>query len=98
MSVHVIICYDVKTSEPKGARRLRRIAEACGDFGVRVQYSVFECSIEQRDWVVLRARLLTEMNSEFDSLRFYFLDEESFGKREHHGVREPIDPQSILIV
>ena len=31
----VVVCYDVAT-DATGARRLRRIAEACKDFGVRV--------------------------------------------------------------
>ena len=69
----VLICYDVATTERGGPRRLRRIADACKNLGVRVQYSVFECKIEERDWVVLRSRLLDEFDATHDSLRFYFL-------------------------
>jgi CRISPR-associated protein Cas2 len=95
--MHIIICYDVKTSEDGGAKRLRRIAEACGDYGVRVQYSVFECSIAHAEWVALRSRLLSEFEPGRDSLRFYFIDAGDFGRREHHGVRIPLDPNGLLL-
>jgi CRISPR-associated protein Cas2 len=75
----VLISYDVKTSSPRGARRLRRVARACQDFGQRVQYSVFECDVDPAQWTALRARLLKEIDAERDSLRFYFLGERSGG-------------------
>jgi CRISPR-associated protein Cas2 len=40
----VLVTYDVRTAEPGGAKRLRRVAKACRDYGQRVQYSVFEIS------------------------------------------------------
>lgn len=94
----VLVCYDVDTREAKGARRLRRIAEACKNYGVRVQYSLFECRIEAKDWVVLRERLLSTFEAAEDSLRFYFLDEGSAGRTEHHGVRKPLDVTGPLVV
>jgi CRISPR-associated protein Cas2 len=94
----VLVCYDVATSSTGGAKRLRRVASACKGFGVRVQYSVFECRIEPKDWVVLRARLLSEYDAAQDSLRFYFLDETDAEKTEHHGVREPVDVLGGLVV
>ena len=93
----VVVCYDVAT-DATGARRLRRIAEACKDFGVRVQYSVFECKIDDRSWVVLRNRLLGELEASTDSLRFYFIRENDAARTEHHGVRQPLDPTGALIL
>ena len=51
----VLVCYDVRTEEKAGRNRLRRIATACKDRGVRVQYSVFECVIDDAEWLRLRA-------------------------------------------
>ncbi|MCP3105462.1 CRISPR-associated endonuclease Cas2 [Myxococcus sp. K15C18031901] len=96
--VNVLVCYDVKVSDPEGPRRLRRIARACRNHGVRVQYSVFECVLEPKDWVVLRARLLDEMDAVSDSLRFYFLSEDVTRKTEHHGARVPLDVEGPLIL
>ena len=84
-------------ADSAGAKRLRRISEACKDYGVRVQYSVFECRIADREWVALRGRLLKEYDATQDSLRFYFLREDAGAKTEHHGVRVPMDPAGPLV-
>lgn len=94
----VLVCYDVATSSDGGARRLRRVARACKSYGVRVQYSVFECKLEAKDWISLRTRLLSEYDAKQDSLRFYFLSEDDAEKTEHHGMREPLDVTGGLVV
>ena len=53
----VLVTYDVRTSEPGGAARLRRVAKACRDFGQRVQYSVFEIEVDPAQWAALKAKL-----------------------------------------
>jgi CRISPR-associated protein Cas2 len=95
--VLILVCYDV-SHEEAGARRLRRIAALCKDYGVRVQYSVFECRIEPRDWVVLKARLLAEYEPALDSLRFYRISSDDAQRTEHYGVRPPLDPSGPLVV
>jgi CRISPR-associated protein Cas2 len=42
----VLVSYDVSTREEGGARRLRRVARACQDYGQRVQYSIFEIEVD----------------------------------------------------
>jgi CRISPR-associated protein Cas2 len=98
MSIYVVVCYDVKTSDDGGPKRLRRVADVCESFGVRVQYSVFECKLTDAQWVEFRERLVREVEEESDSLRFYFLDKASFDKREHYGAGVPVDPSGVLIV
>lgn len=92
----VLVIYDVSTADPKGPRRLRRVARACQDFGQRVQKSVFECSVGETEWVRLRTRLIAEMDPDRDSVRFYFL--ESDVRVEHHGAGEPWDMDGPLVV
>lgn len=94
----VLIAYDVATAEAAGRRRLRRVARACADYGTRVQKSVFECQLGQKEWAQLRARLLGEMDAAHDSLRFYFLDDDTAARTEHHGVREPVDLSEPLLL
>jgi CRISPR-associated protein Cas2 len=94
----ILVTYDVTTVERAGQRRLRRVAQACQDYGVRVQKSVFECQVGQTEWVRLRDRLLREINANEDSLRFYFLDETARKKVEHHGVDKPLDLNEPLIL
>ena len=92
----VLITYDVSTLTREGRRRLRRVARACQDYGVRVQLSVFECEVDPTQWTVLRARLLDLIEPASDSLRFYHLGS---GVRhiEHHGTGVPIELDSPLI-
>jgi CRISPR-associated protein Cas2 len=88
----LLITYDVSTVEEKaGARRLRRVAKACTSYGVRVQKSVFEMQLGQKDWVELRARLLKEIDLGLDSLRIYFIDQTSKDRIEHHGITRPVN-------
>ncbi|MEW6160431.1 MAG: CRISPR-associated endonuclease Cas2 [Verrucomicrobiota bacterium] len=94
----ILITYDVSTVLKQGQRRLRRVAQACEDYGVRVQKSVFECQVGEKEWVLLRDRLLREIKADEDSLRFYFLDEKAVQKIEHHGIDEPLDLSEPLIL
>ncbi len=94
----ILVTYDVSTIDKAGQRRLRRTAQACEDYGTRVQKSVFECQVGQNEWVILRNRLLTTMKVDEDSLRFYFLDEKACKRTEHHGADKPVDLTEPLIL
>jgi CRISPR-associated protein Cas2 len=93
----VVVAYDVSTETKEGRRRLRRVAQACEDYGQRVQKSLFECLLTPAAWIQLRHRLLSEFSVAHDSLRFYFLDQEARGRTEHHGIRPPVDLSGPLI-
>ena len=93
----VLIAYDVSTVDRAGQKRLRRVARACEDYGVRAQKSLFECQVRKVEWVVLRNRLLEEIDSKQDSLRIYHLDENAKNKTEHHGLKKPVDLTDPLI-
>lgn len=93
-----LVCYDVATESKAGRRRLRRVAQACKDYGVRVQKSVFECSLSDAEWVRLRSRLLKECDMDEDSLRIYPLDQGTAERVEHFGVAKPPDLDGALIV
>jgi len=96
--VLILVTYDVSTVAKAGQRRLRRVAQACEDYGVRVQKSVFECQVGQKEWARLRDRLLGEIKTDEDSLRFYFLDQAAKLKIEHHGADQPVDLTEPLIL
>lgn len=94
----VLVSYDVKTSTPDGAKRLRRVSKTCVDYGQRVQFSVFECLVEPAEWVDLRSKLIKEADLEVDSLRFYFLGKNWKKRVEHVGAKEGYDPQGPMII
>jgi CRISPR-associated protein Cas2 len=93
-----LIAYDVATTTPEGRRRLRRVAQACKNYGQRVQKSVFECLVEPHHWLLLRSSLLALIDPDEDSLRIYPLDENVRRRIEHIGKGESIDFEGPLIV
>jgi CRISPR-associated protein Cas2 len=93
----VLVSYDVATGDAAGARRLRRVARACQDFGQRVQYSVFEVEVDPAQWTQLKARLLNEIDPAHDSLRFYFLGSNWQRRVEHAGAKAALDMHGPLV-
>lgn len=62
----LIIAYDI--SNPK---RLKKVADCCMDFGMRVQYSVFECRLEADTFERFWKRLTLCIDPEEDRLVAY---------------------------
>ena len=93
----VLVSYDVSTQDAAGRKRLRRIALLCEDHGQRVQFSVFECLLDPAQWTRLRAALCAEMDTDRDSLRFYFLGSGWKRRVEHVGAKPALDPEGALI-
>ena len=60
-----LISYDVADD----ARR-HRVCEALKDFGRRVQYSVFECDLDEQGLAQLWERVEWEISGETDSCRW----------------------------
>ena len=94
----VLITYDVNTGDAAGRRRLRQIARQCVNCGQRVQNSVFECMLDATQCKVLQAKLLSIMDTERDSLRFYYLGKRYETKIEHFGAKQTYLPEEALIL
>lgn len=63
-----LVSYDI--CDPK---RLPKVAKLLEGYGVRVQYSVFECILTERQYQELQRRLKRLIRVETDSVRFYRL-------------------------
>ena len=94
----VLITYDVNTGDAAGRRRLRQIARQCVNCGQRVQNSVFECMLDSAQCKVLQSKLLSIMDAERDSLRFYYLGKRYETKIEHFGAKQTYLPEEALIL
>jgi CRISPR-associated protein Cas2 len=64
-----LVAYDI--SEPK---RLVKVARVCEDFGVRVQYSIFECRLDEAEFTEFWLQLLAQIDDEEDRLVAYKID------------------------
>jgi CRISPR-associated protein Cas2 len=96
--MHILVTYDIATADAAGAKRLRSIARTCLNYGQRVQYSVFECTVGDKELVQLRSALLEIINPEVDSLRIYRLHGGPQDAIESHGRDRRIDFEGPLIV
>lgn len=94
----VLVTYDVNTQDKAGRGRLSKVAKECTKYGQRVQDSVFECDIDSEQYVRLKAKLLSIMNKEVDSIRFYNLGNHFDHKVEHYGKQNAFDAESVLIL
>ena len=90
-AVWVLITYDVSTQTPSGRSRLRRVAKTCEDYGQRVQKSVFECTVNDVTFHVMKNRLLDIIDEEEDSIRFYKLPEGRDKRVEEYGQSNVVD-------
>ena len=94
----VLITYDVNTTTPQGRRRLAKVAKECENYGQRVQNSVFECDVDNAQYFVLKSRLISKIDSDKDSLRFYTLGDKYLSRIEQYGAKQSYDPEGTLIL
>ena len=94
----VVITYDVNTETAAGRKRLRQIAKQCVNYGQRVQSSVFECLLDAAQCRMLQAKLVSIMDEELDSLRFYYLGNKKKKKIQHFGRNAGYQPEGVLMV
>jgi CRISPR-associated protein Cas2 len=62
----VVVAYDITN-----AKRLKKIADICLGFGIRIQYSIFECRLNQEQFDLLWSRLCSVAKPEEDRLVAY---------------------------
>ncbi len=64
----VVVSYDI-TDNKKRTRTMK----ALKDYGVHVQKSVFECRIDEEQYLKLKERIAKLINPDTDSVRYYEL-------------------------
>ena len=78
--MHYIVAYDVCSD-----RRRQKVVNTLKDYGLRVQYSVFDCDLKRQDLAELRTRLRAAINQKTDRLHFYPLCENCYYQGERYG-------------
>jgi CRISPR-associated protein Cas2 len=89
-----LVCYDI--SDPK---RLRKVATACEDYGVRRQLSVFLVRVSPTEFVRLRTRLYELIHQKEDQVLFIPLCGSCVTKIEAMGrPTEAHDARDVVMV
>ena len=93
----IVVTYDVSTETAGGRTRLRKVAKQCQNYGLRVQNSVFECKMDEAQFVAFKSKLLKLINEDEDSLRFYRLGNAYQSRIEHYGSKKVQDIDAPII-
>jgi CRISPR-associated protein Cas2 len=89
----IVVSYDIPSD-----RRRTKLAHKLKDFGKRVQYSVFECHLDERALQTLRERIGRLLDLEEDSVRIYRLCKECDGLLEVLGTARRTDDPDIYVL
>lgn len=76
----VVVSYDIVSD-----RRRAKVCDKLKDYGRHVQYSVFECDLDERRLAELATELVTLICPQTDSIRFYRLCRSCAGRVEVRG-------------
>lgn len=87
-----VIAYDI----PNDKRRTKIHKMLCG-FGEWTQYSLFECFLDARDLVQLRARLQELIEPDEDSVRIYMMCSACKERVETIGSPPPVEKITYII-
>jgi CRISPR-associated protein Cas2 len=87
------ISYDI--ANPK---RLVKVAKTLENFGIRIQYSFFECEMEKNQLEELKRQLLELIDKKEDSLRIYPLCEDCLKRTSSIGEGNIFVPQTFQIL
>jgi CRISPR-associated protein Cas2 len=94
---NILITYDVNTETKEGKRRLRQVATVCKNYGQRVQFSVFECNVDDSQYESFRSKIIKIIDSKVDSIRFYKLSSSRESCIECYGVDKYVNFDEPLI-
>lgn len=89
-----LVCYDVADN-----KRRQKLVKLLEQRGQRVQYSVFECPLEEKELrQLLEKRWLKVLNLREDNLRIYPLDETAKKRTLVFGGPPPYEPPDYVIL
>jgi len=89
-----LVAYDICD-----AKRLRKVARCCEDYGERKQYSVFLCRISMTDYVKLRTRLYDLIDRQEDQVLFIPLCGKCVQEIDSIGLpTTAVDARDVVIV
>lgn len=87
------ISYDVSNQ-----KRRQKVAKVLKNFGIRIQYSFFECEFEKNELDDLRRKILEQINLDEDSLKIYPLCSDCLKKTYSIGNGDIYIPKTYEIL
>ncbi len=94
----ILVTYDVSTLTAAGEKRLRQVAKICAKYGKRVQNSVFECMVNNEEYILLKHCLEKIIDRKVDNIRFYNLGNKYQGHVEIMGIKRIFELDEPFII
>ncbi len=91
--MHIIVAYDIVDNKIRN-----KVAKILGNYGSRVQKSVFECRINDRQYLKMRAEIEIKIDFQADSVRYYPICARCAGNIEVAGWGSVMDDSDVIIV
>lgn len=91
--MYIVVTYDIVDDKIRN-----KVAKILGNYGCRVQKSVFECRIDDRKYLKMRSEIEKRIDYEADSVRYYTLCERCVRNIEIAGWGSVTDDIDIIIV
>jgi CRISPR-associated protein Cas2 len=89
----VVVAYDIPDD-----RRRERLHNLLLDYGTPVQYSVFECLVDEEEWERLKRRVERVTKKRLDHVRYYTLCGSCQKRIEVTGGQEVAHEPDVIIV
>jgi CRISPR-associated protein Cas2 len=89
----VVVAYDIPDD-----RRRERLHNVLLDYGTPVQYSVFECLLEEKDLARMKRAVARVIRPRLDHVRYYYLCAACQGRVETTAGREVVRKEDTWVV
>ncbi len=89
----VVVSYDIEDDKKRF-----KVAQIFENYGTRVQYSVFECIINEQQLKEIKEKTKNIIDKEKDSIRFYIICESCLKKIEIIGIGEVTKDLDFYII
>lgn len=96
--MELLLTYDVNTTTPEGRRRLRKMAQLCEGYGLRVQKSVFEIVCSDAELLILLEEADALIDQQTDNVRVYRLPAGEFAAARTLGVATKFPHRDALVL
>jgi CRISPR-associated protein Cas2 len=93
MKHFVVVVYDISND-----RRRTKLHNALLDYGSPVQYSVFECLLDDEGLARMRRAVAKVIRPRKDRVRFYFLCQACLKKVEVTSGAEVLSEEDVIVV
>ena len=93
MSPFVVVAYDIPDD-----RRRERLHKVLLDYGTPVQYSVFECLLEEKQLARMKRAVRRVIKPRLDHVRYYHLCAACQGRVETTAGREVVKDEDVWVV